>query len=49
MEERDRDTTPGTPHWGTTLDAFLEQEGIRDTATTEAISRVEAWLTTRRD
>jgi antitoxin HicB len=30
------------PHWGTTLDAFLAEEGIRDAAKAEAVSRVVA-------
>jgi phage-related protein/predicted XRE-type DNA-binding protein len=31
------------PHWGSTLDDFLEEEGIREEATTAAIKRVIAW------
>ena len=31
------------PHWGSTLDDFLEEEGIRETATTAAIKQVIAW------
>jgi antitoxin HicB len=31
------------PHWGETLDEFLAQEGIRETARTEALIRVVAW------
>jgi antitoxin HicB len=31
------------PHWGTTLDEFLDEEGIREEATTAAIKRVIAW------
>ena len=31
------------PHWGSTLDEFLEQEGIREAAKTEAVTRVVAW------
>ncbi len=30
-------------HWGSTLDDFLNEEGIRETAKTEAITRVVAW------
>jgi antitoxin HicB len=33
----------GNPHWGSTLDDFLEEEGIREEATTAAIKRVIAW------
>ena len=31
------------PHWGTTLDAFLAEEGIREAAKAEAVTRVVAW------
>ena len=31
------------PHWGTTLDAFLNEEGIREAANVEAVTRVVAW------
>jgi len=31
------------PHWGTSVDAFLGEEGIRETAKTEAVTRVVAW------
>ncbi len=31
------------PHWGSTLDSFLEAEGIREDVRTEATSRVVAW------
>ena len=31
------------PHWGTTLDTFLSEEGIREAAKTEAVTRVVAW------
>jgi antitoxin HicB len=31
------------PHWGSTLDEFLKQEGIREAAKTEAVTRVVAW------
>src|SRR5208337_1777549 len=31
------------PHWGTTLDEFLGEEGIREAAKTEALTRVVAW------
>lgn len=31
------------PHWGSTLDEFLDEEGIREEATTGAIKRVIAW------
>lgn len=30
-------------HWGSTLDDFLNEEGIRETAKAEAITRVVAW------
>jgi antitoxin HicB len=31
------------PHWGSTLDEFLHEEGIREAVKTEAITRVVAW------
>ena len=31
------------PHWGSTLDEFLDEAGIRETAKTEAVTRVVAW------
>lgn len=36
-------TTRKAPHWGTTLDAFLGEEGIREAAKAEALTRVVAW------
>ena len=30
-------------HWGSTLDDFLREEGIRDAARAEAVTRVVAW------
>jgi antitoxin component HigA of HigAB toxin-antitoxin module len=30
-------------HWGSTLDDFLREEGIHETARTEAVTRVVAW------
>jgi DNA-binding phage protein len=34
------------PHWGTTLDEFLAEEGIREAAKAEALTRVLAWQLT---
>ncbi len=31
------------PHWGSTLDSYLGEEGIREAAKAEAITRVVAW------
>jgi hypothetical protein len=31
------------PHWGSSLEDFLNEEGIRETAKAEAITRVVAW------
>jgi antitoxin HicB len=31
------------PHWGSTLDDFLDEEGIREAAKAEAVTRVVAW------
>lgn len=35
--------TKNNPHWGTTLDAFLDADGIREAAKVEALTRVVAW------
>lgn len=35
--------TSKNPHWGSTLDEFLQDEGIKESAKTEAITRVVAW------
>jgi antitoxin HicB len=35
------------PHWGTTLDQFLSEEGIREAAKAEALTRVVAWQLTQ--
>ncbi len=39
--------TKKNPHWGTNLDAFLDAEGIRETAKAEAVTRVVAWQLTQ--
>ena len=31
------------PHWGTSLDEFLGEDGIREAAKTEALTRLIAW------
>ena len=31
------------PHWGSSLDDFLKEEGIRESAKAEALTRVVAW------
>ena len=31
------------PHWGTTLDEFLAEDGIREVAKAGALTRVVAW------
>jgi len=31
------------PHWGTSLDAFLAEEGTREAVKAEALTRVIAW------
>src|SRR5271166_908629 len=38
MSKRKRDL-----HWGSTLDDFLDEEGVRETAKAEAVTRVVAW------
>jgi DNA-binding phage protein len=35
--------TKKNPHWGTTLDSFLNEEGIREATKAEAVTRVIAW------
>jgi antitoxin HicB len=35
------------PHWDTTLDAFLAEDGIREAAKAEAVTRVIAWQLTQ--
>jgi antitoxin HicB len=35
--------TKENPHWGSTLDDFLDEEGIREAAKAEAVTRVVAW------
>ena len=31
------------PHWGSTLEDFLDEEGVREAAKTEAATRLVAW------
>ncbi len=35
------------PHWGSTLDDFLNEDGIREAARTEAVTRIVAWQLTQ--
>jgi predicted transcriptional regulator len=35
--------TKTNPHWGSTLDDFLTEEGIREAARADAVTRVVAW------
>ena len=35
------------PHWGTALDTFLSEDGIREAAKAEAVTRVVAWQLTQ--
>ena len=39
--------TKKNPHWGTTVDTFLSEDGIRQAAKTEAVTRVVAWQLTQ--
>jgi DNA-binding phage protein len=39
--------TKKNPHWGTTLDTFLTEDGIREAAKAEAVTRVVAWQLTQ--
>jgi len=34
--------TEKNPHWGTTIDAFLKEDGIREAAKAEAATRMIA-------
>jgi antitoxin HicB len=36
-------TRSSNPHWGSTLDDFLQEEGIYEEVTTAAIKKVIAW------
>ena len=36
-------TRKKNPHWGTTLDEFLTEDGTREAAKAEALTRVVAW------
>ncbi len=35
--------TKDNPHWGTSLDALLAEDGILESAKAEAVTRVVAW------
>jgi len=39
--------TKKNPHWGTSVDTFLTDEGIREAAKAEALTRVVAWQLTQ--
>jgi antitoxin HicB len=39
--------TKKNPHWGTTVDELLSEEGIREAAKAEAVTRVVAWQLTQ--
>jgi antitoxin HicB len=39
--------TKKNPHWGTPLDTFLSEDGIREVAKAEAVTRVVAWQLTQ--
>jgi DNA-binding phage protein len=39
--------TGKNPHWGSSLDDFLSEEGIRELAKAEAVTRVVAWQLTQ--
>ncbi len=36
-----------SPHWGTAVDTFLSEDGIREAAKAEAVTRVVAWQLTQ--
>jgi antitoxin HicB len=39
--------TKKNPHWGTSIDAFLTEDGIREAAKAEAVTRAVAWQLTQ--
>ncbi|MGC2411884.1 MAG: helix-turn-helix transcriptional regulator [Stellaceae bacterium] len=39
-------SNPANPHWGSTLDDFLREEGVYEEVTTGAIKKVIAWQLT---
>jgi antitoxin HicB len=39
--------TKPNPHWGTSLNAFLTEDGTRESARVEAVTRVIAWQLTQ--
>jgi antitoxin HicB len=39
--------TKPNPHWGTSVDAFLSEDGTRESAKAEAATRVIAWQLTQ--
>jgi predicted XRE-type DNA-binding protein len=39
--------TKKNPHWGTTLDTFLNEDGVREAARDEAVTRRVAWQLTQ--
>jgi hypothetical protein len=43
MKEMLAMTKTTNPHWGVTLDAFLTEDGTREAAKAEALTRVVAW------
>ena len=43
----DGSVNENNPHWGSTLDDFLREDGIHDAARAEAVIRVLAWLLSR--
>jgi antitoxin HicB len=43
VHDGDAGMTRKNPHWGKPLDEFLAEQGIRESAKAEAITRVVAW------
>jgi DNA-binding phage protein len=41
--ERDNDMSGKNQHWGSTLDDFLQEEGIQEAAKAAAVTRVIMW------
>jgi hypothetical protein len=42
-ERNEADVSTQNPHWGATLDAFLDEDGIREAARAGAVMRMLAW------
>jgi hypothetical protein len=46
-DEGDESISRKNPHWGTALDEFLAEDGVREAVKAEALTRVIAWQLTQ--